>query len=288
MFPFRIGNPIGGFGVMRPPQYFVALFLVMAVFALSPAGAQVNRGTISGTVTDSTGAVLPGALVELQQKGPSAVSDAQGHFLISNLLPGSYTLMVSYVGFSPFETSVAVAGGQIAHVDANLTVGKQSQTVTVNAGRELGEVEAINIERTADNIVQVLPSTVITSLPNTNVADAVGRLPSVSLERDEGEGKYLQIRGTEPRVSNVTGDGVNLPSPEGNVRNIKLDIIPSDIVDRIEVNKTLSPNQDGDAIGGSVNLVTKTPFEKPTYSFAAQGGYTPIQGGRSLDAFSGT
>jgi len=64
-----------------------------------------------------------------------------------------------------------------------------------------------NIERTADDIVQVLPLKVITSLPNTNIADAVGRLPSVTLERDEGEGKYVSIRGTEPRLSNVTVNG---------------------------------------------------------------------------------
>jgi TonB-dependent receptor len=273
---------------MRSSQYFVSLLLVVAVLALNPATAQVDRGTISGTVTDSTGAVLPGALVELQQKGPSAVSDSQGHFLISNLLPGSYTLMVSYVGFAPFETSVSVTGGQIAHVTAVLTVGTQSQSVSVNGDRQLGEVEAINIERTADNIVQVLPSKVITSLPNTNVADAVGRLPSVSLERDEGEGKYVQIRGTESRLSNTTVNGVNLPSPEGNVRNIKLDVIPSGIVDRIEVNKTLSANQDGDAIGGSVNLVTKTPGERPLYEFGGQGGYTNIIGGRWLTAYDGT
>jgi len=105
----------------------------------------------------------------------------------------------------------------------------------------------LNRERTADNILQVLPYDVITSLPNTNIADAVGRLPSVSLERDEGEGKYVQIRGTEPRLSNVTVDGVHLPSPES-VRNVKLDAIPSDLVESVEVSKTLSPNQEGDAI----------------------------------------
>ena len=60
----------------------------------------------------------------------------------------------------------------------------------------------------------MLPAEVITSLPNTNVADAVGRLPSVSLERDEGEGKYVQIRGTDPRLSNLTINGVHVPSPE--------------------------------------------------------------------------
>ena len=273
---------------MQLSRHLMVLFIIAAFVAPPATFAQVDRGTIAGTVKDSTGAVLPGARVELQQKGPSAVSDAQGQFLISSLLPGNYTVTVSYLGFAPFETSVTVAGGQIAHLDAILKIGTQSQAVTVNGDRQLGEVEAINIERTADNIVQVLPSQVITSLPNTNVADAVGRLPSVSLERDEGEGKYVQIRGTEPRLSNVTVNGVNLPSPEGNVRNIKLDIVPSGIVDRIEVNKTLSANQDGDAVGGSVNLVTKSPGERPTLDFEGQGGYTNIIGGRWLTAFNGT
>jgi outer membrane receptor for ferrienterochelin and colicin len=68
--------------------------------------------------------------------------------------------------------------------------------------------EAINRMRESDNILQVLPVEVITSLPNTNIADAVGRLPSVTLERDEGEGKYIQIRGAEPRYNNVTINGV--------------------------------------------------------------------------------
>src|ERR1700674_219622 len=270
------------------PRILAALIISICVLGLTAATAQVDKGSITGTVKDSTGAVLPGARVELQQKGPSAVSDAQGQFMIPGLAPGSYTLAVSYVGFSPFSTSVTVSAGQTARLDAVLQIGTQSDSVTVSGERARGEVEAINIERTADNIVQVLPSKVITSLPNTNIADAVGRLPSVSLERDEGEGKYVQIRGTEPRLSNTTVDGVNLPSPEGNVRNIKLDIIPSGLVDRIEVNKTLSANQDGDAIGGSVNLVTKTPGEKPTVDFEGQGGYTNIIGGRWLDAFSGT
>ena len=127
----------------------------------------------------------------------------------------------------------------------------------------------------------------ITSLPNTNIADAVGRLPSVSLERDEGEGKYVQIRGLEPRLSNVTVDGVHLPSPE-NVRNVKLDAIPADLVDMVQLSKTLSANQDGDAIGGSVNLVTKSASDKPYISLLGMGGYTPIAGGRKLDQFDAT
>ena len=135
---------------------------------------------------------------------------------------------------------------------------------------------------------RVLPAEVITSLPNTNVADAVGRLPSVSLERDEGEGKYVQIRGTDPRLSNLTINGVHVPSPESGARNVKLDIIPSDLVGSIEVNKTLSANQEGDAIGGSVNIVTKIPGDRPYFSTSALGGYTNIVGGRGLNQFNGT
>src|SRR5208337_2031707 len=115
-----------------------------------------------------------------------------------------------------------------------------------------------------------------------------GRLPSVTLERDEGEGKYVQIRGTEPRYSNVTIDGVNVPSPESGVRQIKLDTIGSDLVESVEINKTLLANMDGDGIGGSVNLRTKTAGDLAAISLYGLGGYTPIQNGRSADQFGGT
>lgn len=252
--------------------------------ALNFLHAQERRGAITGRVADKQHAVLPGASVELQPGGRKAVSDGQGQFSISDLQPGHYTLTISYVGFQTFSSAIDVASGATANVDAVLEIGARSEVVEVRAEREQGEVEAINIERTADNIVQVLPSEVITSLPNTNIADAVGRLPSVSLERDEGEGKYVQIRGTEPRLSNVTVDGVHLPSPE-NVRNVKLDAIPSDLVEMVQLSKTLSANQEGDAIGGSVNLVTKSATDKPYISLLGMGGYTPIAGGRSLDQF---
>jgi TonB-dependent receptor len=112
-------------------------------------------------------------------------------------------------------------------------------------------------------------------------------LPSVTLERDEGEGKYVQIRGAEPAWNFVTINGMEVASPE-NVRQIKLDIIPANLVDSVEINKTLSANQDGSAIGGAVNLVTKTADERPTIYLNGIGGYTPILGGRSLSEFDGT
>jgi TonB-dependent receptor len=255
---------------------------------LAPSAAQTGKGTITGTAKDSAGAALSSTLIELQPPGRKVVSDDQGQFRITDVPAGEYTLAASYLGFAPFSATVKVVAGQTLTIDPVLQVASQNDQVIVTAERVQGEAEAINIERLSDDIVQVLPAKVINSLPNTNVADAVGRVPSVSLERDEGEGKYVQIRGTEPRLSNVTINGVNVPSPEGTVRNIKLDAVPANLVERIEVYKTLSASQDADGIGGTVNLVTRTAGDKATYNFGGQGGYTPIQGGRTLGGFDGT
>src|SRR6202165_404760 len=264
------------------------LALVAIVILGLPPLAQERKGTITGTVKDSGNSALQSALVELLPLGRKVVTDDQGQFRITDVPAGEYTLRVSYVGLAVSNVPVVVQAGQEASANAVLQVASQVDQVIVSGDRLHGEAEAINIQRTAENIVQVLPSQVIMSLPNTNIADAVGRLPSVTLERDEGEGKYVQIRGTEPRLSNTTVDGVNIPSPESFVRNVKLDIIPADLVDRIEVSKTLSANQDADAIGGSVTLVTKSAGDRPNYGLSGMGGYTPISGGRWLDAFTGT
>jgi TonB-dependent receptor len=250
--------------------------------------AQERNGTLTGLVTDSAHAILQGARVDLEPAAAPAVSNNQGEFTITGLAAGKYTLTISFVGLAPFSKEVTVTGSQVTRVVAELQVASLSESVTVSAERVHGEAEAINRERTAENILQVLPAEVITSLPNANVADAIGRLPSVTLERDEGEGKYVQIRGTEPRYSNVTIDGVNVPSPESGVRQIKLDVIGSDLVESVEINKTLLANMDGDGIGGSVNLRTKTAAEQAMISLYGLGGYTPIQTGRSADQFGGT
>ena len=171
---------------------------------------------------------------------------------------------MSYVGFGPYITTFTVVAGQTERVDAVLKVANENDQVIVTADRPHGEAEAINRTLAAENILQVLPADVIVSLPNANIADALGRMPSVTIERDEGEGKYVQIRGTEPRLSNTMVDGVTVPSPESGVRQIKLDTIASDLVESVEINKTLQANIDADGIGGSVNLVTKTAGEMPT------------------------
>lgn len=254
----------------------------------TPAVAQGQSSAIAGTVMDSSGSVLKGAQVSIESQTVKVVSNEQGLFILTGLAPGKYALIVTYVGFAAFTKSVEVAAGQTVDVDARLQLQSEKQSVLVTAPRAGGEAEAINIERTADNIVQVLPAEVIRSLPNANMADALGRLPSVTLERDEGEGKYVQVRGTEPRLTNATIDGITIPSMEPGVRQIKFDAIPADSVEAVEINKTLQANMDGDGIGGSVNLVTKTATNIPTISVGGMGGYTPIQSERGLTEETGT
>ena len=271
---------------MRKLLKVLCFILLLAWFEMAGI-AQGSRGTITGRLTDTGGGVLQGARIELQPGGAVAVSNNQGEYSILDVAPGTYSLTVSFVGFTPLSQEAIVTEGRSTRVDLTLQVGGRNEEVVVTAERPHGEAEEINRTRTADNILQVLSSEVITSLPNANVADAIGRMPSVTLERDEGEGKYVQIRGTEPRYSNVTIDGVNVPSPE-NVRQIKLDVVPSDLVESVEINKTLLANMDGDAIGGSVNLRTKMAGESPIASFYGLGGYTPIIGGRGQTQFGGT
>lgn len=260
---------------------FICLILTHAAIA------QTEKGSLLGHAADTEGALLPGARVRVQPGDVAVVTNQVGEFSVINLAPGDYKVTVSYVGFAPYAADVKVVAGKPTRVDAVLKVAAKGEHVTVVAD-ELGVAEDINIQRTSDNIIDVMSAGVIQSLPNENIADVVGRLPGVSLERDEGEGKYVQVRGTEPRLNNTTVDGVELPAPEDNVRQFKLDTIPADIVESVEVNKTLAANQDADAIGGTVNLLTKKAGDAPTLKFEGIGGFTPIVNTRYIGLVSGT
>jgi TonB-dependent receptor len=276
------------FRVVSKPTVLLPLILIAMLFFADKALAQSGSGSVAGHITDSSGAPLQGAQIKLQPTDITVASSQQGGYFINNLAPGNYTISISYVGFSLFTKTISITAGQTSTADVTMLVSSQNAQILVTADSVSGEAEAINRERTADNVLQVMTSDVITSLPNANIADAVGRLPGVTLERDEGEGKYIQVRSLEPRLTNATIDGVNVPSPEPGVREIKFDAMPADLVDSVEVNKTLQANMDGDGIGGSVNIVTKTAGERPTLSLSGGGGSSPIDGGRNVWQTSGT
>jgi outer membrane receptor protein involved in Fe transport len=254
---------------------FLPLLLVF-IFAQTCL-SQATKGVITGTVVDDGGAVLRGAQLKLLPLGVNGATDDDGQFTFLAVPAGSYTVTVSFVGFKPTETKVEVTAGQTQNLAIKLGVASKNEEILVVADRAHGEAEAINETRAAFNIEQVLPAEVITSLPNANVADAIGRFPSVVLFRAEGEGEYIQVRGTEPRLTNVTVDGITLPAPEPTVRQVRLDVIPSDMVEAIEMNKTLSANMDGNGIGGSVNLRTKSAGEQPTVRYPPRAATPPLR-----------
>jgi len=277
---------------LRIDRIAILLAIALALLATGAKGAE-ERGVLKGRVADTRNSPLPGATVHVEPGRIAVITNHEGSFTISNLAPGNYRVEISYLGFEPETRDVTVATAATASIEAKLRPSLNvSENVTVSASRIHGEAEALNQRKTDMNLVDVLPADVITSLPNANLADAIGRLPSVSLERDEGEGKYVQVRGLEPRFTNVTIDGVHIPSVsgtnEGFGRQIKLDAFPSALVGGVELYKTISADQDGDAIGGSVNIVTRVPGDSPSFHVEAEGGYVDLLGGRSLYNINGT
>ena len=266
----------------RIPLLLLTMLLLPIFAGAADKGAPAGNGSVSGTVKDAAGAVLQGAQIVLQPTATTVASDAQGNFVIPNIPPGTYTVTVSYVGFDNSVTTIVVKPGQTTTLNATMNVASANQQVIVSAGL-VGDAAAINEQRTSANILNVQTDTQIQSLPNANVADAIGRMPGVTLQRNEGEGQYVQIRGTEPRLSNTTIDGVVVPGPDPEVRQVDLDTIPADIVGSIAINKTLSANQDGDAIGGSVDVrIKQATTDQPMFKLEGIGGYTPIAGTRNV------
>jgi len=250
----------------------VPLLLLTLISVQAPAQAQ--SGAIAGRVTDSTAKAVAGASVQLAGTPFGTRTREDGSFRLTNILPGTYHVRVRLLGFAPDSLRVTVGAGQTAEASLQLralAVTLQSVLAVAHRGGET-KMAALDRQKEADNLVTVLSGDEIRALPNGNAAEAAGRMPDVSLERDEGEGKFVQIRGTEPRLSNVTVDGVHVPGTEQGDRIVKLDDVPSDVLSAIEVSKTLTADMDADAIGGSVNLVTKTPEGRPQGYVAAQYG----------------
>ena len=157
----------------------LALALLLCGF-VPRAGAQ-GHGAIAGAVTDPNGAVLQSAQIARQNSSATAFTNEQGRDYINDPAPGTYNLPITYLGLNPFNNMITVNPGQNTELNARLQVPSAQQAVVVNAGRASAEAEALNQERAADNYLQVLPVEVISSLPSANMADALGRMPSVNI-----------------------------------------------------------------------------------------------------------
>lgn len=252
-----------------------------ALYWAAGAGAQQSEGTLRGRVTDDGRAPVAGASIQLKATSLGASSNARGDYVVAHIATGAYTVIVRRTGFIPDTFGVDIRTGEVTMRDVHLhAAARELDRVVVTASPRLNETteQAFEHQKNADNIVSVLSGDVIRALPNANAAEAAARIPGVSTERDEGEGKFVQIRGTEPRLSNVTVNGVHIPGTQSGSRITKLDDVPTDILAAIEVTKTLTADQDADAIGGSVNLVTKLPEDAPRGYVAGQFGQSTLEG----------
>jgi TonB-dependent receptor len=257
----------------------VALALV-ASLAASLAAAPAAAGVVTGIVADArAGGGLPGASVKVEGASLEAITDARGRFRLDGVPDGDHTLVVSYLGFEPARQEVRVSNGDAADVRVELRLRGFEETVTVEAPILEGQAKALNQQQNATHVVNVVSADQIGNFPDPNAAEALQRVPAVSIERDQGEGRYVLVRGTEARLNSMTINGERIPSPEGEIRSVALDVIPADLLESIEVTKTLTPDMDADAIGGAVNLVTTQAPDRSRAFLSAAGGYNSISEG---------
>ena len=253
------------------------LLSILFLLACSLSVHAQTSYTISGYVFDEQGLTLPGATVQITSLDRGSVTDQSGRFVMNNVPEGTYTLEVSYLGFQPATRQVEVSAD--VEVEFTLTPGLiQGDEVMVISERLAGEAKALNQQRANMNVTNVVSTDQIGKFPDANVGDALKRIPSITVFYDQGEARFASIRGSAPQLNSVQINGERIPSAEAEIRTVQLDLIPSDMIQTIEVNKVLMADMDADAIGGSVNLITRAPSGGQRVSVTAGGGYNDLRG----------
>lgn len=235
----------------------------------------VKQGTIRGRIIDASKQTLPGASIYIENLRTGVTSDVNGYYTFSNLNPGTYTIKISYVGYSPVEMKITIPARKTLEKDVVLNEGLELQEVVVG-GAFQGQRRAINSQKNSLGITNVVSADQVGKFPDSNIGDALKRISGINVQYDQGEARFGQVRGTSADLSSVTINGNRIPSAEGDTRNVQLDLIPADMIQTIEVNKVVTPDMDGDAIGGSINLVTKNSPYKRTITATAGSGYNWI------------
>lgn len=254
--------------------YLLCLFWIIAF----PSFAQQN-GIISGKVVDGTTHLsLPGATLKLNVGGRYTVSTQTGDYEFLGVPPGAYEVSVNYLGYQAQTKTVTVSAGENAVVLFDLqSGGTRLGEVVVMGDRRRGQAAALNQQKNNPNITNVISSDQVGRFPDANIGDALKRVPGITMQNDQGEARDIIIRGLAPSLNSVTINGDRIPSAEGDNRNVQMDLIPADMIQTVVVNKTLTPDMDADAIGGSVNLITRAAPNGQRISATLGGGYNPIR-----------
>jgi outer membrane receptor protein involved in Fe transport len=240
-------------------------------------------GTIRGKVTDAnTGEVLVGVTVQIQQLHQSVMTGLDGSYQLKNVPQGTYTLSATGVSYQPFSQSVDITdkdNGKDRVLIQNIGLQPAHATLqeaTVVVGRTSGATDAgaRQLEKVSDNVVNILSTHQLQLMPDVTVANVLRRVSGVTVDRgDNGEGRYPVIRGMDKRYNYTLVNGIKIPSPDDKNRYVPMDMFPSEMLQRLEVIKSLTPDMEGDAIGGVINMVMKDPPSHLTVNANAAGGY---------------
>ena len=236
-----------------------------------------SLGVIAGRICDTENHSLPGATIIVEGENIGVTSDINGYYTMPSLKPGTYTIKVTYVGYAPVRKTITIGNGKAATGNVVLTEGMELDEVKVK-GAFSGQRRAMQMQKSSMGVTNVVSADQVGKFPDSNIGDALKRINGINVQYDQGEARFGQVRGTSADLTSVTVNGNRLPSAEGDTRNVQLDLIPADMVQTIEVSKVVTSDMDGDAIGGSINLVTKnTPYRR-VLNFTGSTGYTWISG----------
>lgn len=243
--------------------------------------ATAQTGSLTGRVIDESGLALTGATI-LVDETHGTVSDVDGYYVITGLSAGSHDVTVSYIGYNIYETTVEIAANSTTSQNIALTPGLQLSEVVVTSQLR-GQARALNNQLSNANITNVIAADQIGRFPDANIGDALKRIPGINVQYDQGEARFGNIRGTAPQLNSVMINGQRIPSAEAEERSIQLDLIPSDMIQTVEVNKAITPDMDADAIGGAVNLVTRSAPSTRRISGTLGTGYNLVAEKPSLN-----
>ncbi|WP_337878668.1 TonB-dependent receptor [Rheinheimera sp.] len=251
--------------------------LLASAVALS-CSSPVLAAELSGRVLDSREVLLAGVQVSIPALKLSKVTGHDGRFAFTNLPEGNYQLVLSYAGRSQQQQQVQLNGSlvlgdlSLSSVDANI------DKLTVQ-GQLNSASKALSQQRFATGIVSVATTDELGQFPDKNLSESLARLAGLSVEPDQGEGRFIRVRGLAPDYNTVTYNGTQLAAPEAGRRAVALDVIPSDLLASVEVSKTIAPEQAAGSLGGTVDIKAISAFDRRDnfYSLSAEGSYNQQQ-----------
>jgi len=267
-------------------QLFTRLCSTILLFISTTSFA----GTIKGFITDkATGEPLIGATVTIDSNAALATATGlDGSYELKNVTTGAHILMVRYPFYTALRQPVTLTDDHAATMNIALSASANTlNSVDVTAHYRSGsDEEALHLEKNADVIQNIVSAKTIELLPDITVANVLQRVSGVTVQRNaNGDARYVIIRGMDKRYNYTLVNGIKIPSPDDKMRYVPMDIFPAEIVDRVEVVKTLTPNMEGDAIGGVMNLVMKNAPDNPFISASAATGYNQTLFDRDYQGF---